>query len=105
MKPIKQDVIVLSVNRYQMTNESTGEVNEGTTVRFIFSDSLNPFQEPDAKGYRPGKASLPYADFDKFPEAPALYNCDLVIKVASDGKAQTLASNFEFIKGFAPAGK
>ena len=105
MQAIKQNVIVLSVNRYQMVDQSTGDVNEGTTVRFLYSDNLNPVQEPDVKGHRPGKASLPYNDFERFPEAPALYSCDLTIKVASDGKAQTVASNFEMVKSFAPSGK
>ena len=105
MNVIKQNVIVLSVNRYQMVDAGTGIVNEGTTTRFIFSDNLHPVQEADAKGYRPGKASLPYEDFDKFPEVPGLYSCDLTIKVASDGKAQTIANNFELVKSFAPSGK
>lgn len=101
MQAIKQTVIVLSVSRYQMTNETTGEINEGTTVRFIYSDNMVPStQDDNLKGYRPGKASLPYADYEKFPEAPALYNCDVTLKVGSDGAAKAHASNFEYIKPY-----
>lgn len=101
MQAIKQTVIVLSVSRYQILTESTGEVNEGTTVRFIYSDNMGPStQDDNLKGYRPGKASLAYADFEKFPEAPALYSCDVTLKVGSDGKATAQASNFEYIKPY-----
>ncbi len=95
---LKKDVCVMSVSRYQMVNRDTREVNEGTTVRYIFSTDLSPSDSEDLKGYKFGKSSLNYVDFEKFGQVPGVYSADLDMNVASDGTVKIKAKNFEFKK-------
>lgn len=98
MDAIKQEVSVVSVSRYHMVDRTTGEINEGTTVRFIFSTDLKPTAEGDLKGYKFGKTSLPYAEFEKFGPVPGIYAADLFMNIASDGTVKVRAENFEYKK-------
>lgn len=98
MDAIRQEVSVMSVSRYQMVDRATGEVAEGTTVRYIFSTDLQPVKEDNLKGYKFGKTSLPYADFEKFGPVPGVYEVNLTMNIASDGTVKVRAEDFEFKK-------
>ena len=93
----KQKVMVMSANRYKMVDRDTGEVNEGTTVRFLVTNTLEPCQDGDAKGYRFGKANIPFAAFDTLKVVPGIYNADFNINIASDGTMKVKAENFEYV--------
>lgn len=98
MDAIRQEVSVLSVSRYHMVDRTTGEITEGTTVRYIFSTDLKPAKEDNLKGYKFGKTSLPYADFEKFGPVPGVYEANLTMNIASDGTVKVRAEDFEFKK-------
>lgn len=104
MSGIKQDVVVLSAVQYSMVNRETGEVAEGTSVRYALTDSLEPFEEDGLKGYKLAKASLGYNDYGEFPEVPGIYSCDLKFSVSSkDGTTKINAANFRFKKSLMAA--
>lgn len=90
-------VIVINASRYKIVDQKTGEINQGTTVRFVNSDNLEPCQLPDNKGYRLGKASLGYDEYDLFKVVPGVYTADYDISIAGDGTMKVKASNFEYV--------
>ena len=56
MDLLKKEVIVLNAMQYSMTDTETGEVNEGTSVRYLMTNSLTPYAEDQQKGYKLAKA-------------------------------------------------
>jgi len=102
MSKLKQEVAVMSVNRYRMVDRQTGEVSEGCGVRYMFSVDLHPCAEENLKGYKFGKTSLPYADFDKFEAVPGVYEAELSMQIASDGTVKVKAENFVFKRPLVP---
>lgn len=93
----KQKVIVMSASRYKMVDAGTGEINEGVTVRYLTTEKLDPFQEGDLKGYRFGKTTIPYDEFNTLKIVPGIFACDFDFKIKSDGTVQALAKDFEYV--------
>lgn len=103
MSGIKQDVVVLSAMQYDMVNRETGEIVQGTTIRYALSDNLLPYEEGSLKGYKLAKTSLGYNDFVNFTEVPGIYTCNLMFNVSADGTTKIQATDFHFKKPlFAP---
>lgn len=96
MSTIKQEVTVIGVNRYQMVNQQTGEFSKGCSVRYMFTTDLKPCAEENAKGYKLGKTSVPYEDFDKFEQVPGVYEAEMSMNIAADGTVKVKAENFVF---------
>lgn len=96
---MKQRVILLSVDRYSVVDKETKKINEGTTVRYLLAEDLNPHVDTinNVKGHKPAKAKLLYDDFDKFHTAPALYEATFGYKVDSQGKAALQPFEFSLI--------
>lgn len=102
----KQKVMVMSASRYKMVDTSTGEINQGTTVRFLCTDKLEPCQDGESKGYRFGKTSIGYDEFEALKVVPGIYTADFNINIASDGTMKVKAGNFEYVGPVAlPAAK
>lgn len=99
MPSIKQDVIVLSATRYKLVDKETGEINEGTSVRYMIGDNLMPYAEDDFKGYKVAKARVGVTNFYDFVTVPGVYSADLNINISADGNAKVSASNFVFQHG------
>lgn len=100
----KTKVIVISASRYKIVDSNTGEINQGTTVRFINGDNMEPCQDVDIKGYRLGKASVGYDEYELFKVVPGVYNANFDIAIAGDGTMKVKASGFEYASPL-PAGK
>jgi len=96
---LNQNVIVLSVSKYSITNDAGKVENEGCTVRYIMNDNLAPFEDEKlvTRGYKPAKATMPIEDYQRFSNVPGLYSLDMVCKVDSTGKATLAASKFSFV--------
>ena len=103
MSSLRQEVVVLSAAQYDMVNKETGEVVQGTTVRYALTNTLAPFEENQLKGYKLAKTSLGFNNFHDFPEVPGVYECDLNFNINSDGVAKISAGNFAFKKSLVPA--
>lgn len=100
---MKNVVTVTSATRYSVVDESTGVVNNGVSVRFFCTDTMEPCATDSMKGYKLSKASVPAQDYDKFKAVPGIYECDFDISVAGDGTMKVKANNFEFVKPLAVA--
>ena len=70
MDLMKKEVIVLNATQYQMTDAETGEINEGTSVRYLMTNNLAPCAEEQQKGYKLIKARVGFNNFNDFPEFP-----------------------------------
>lgn len=102
MAQIKQNIILLSVSQYCITNEKTGEVeNNGCTVRYILTEDMSNCEDKarSIKGYRPAKVTLPFENFDNFNVVPALYEVGLSYNVDSKGNATLAPTDFKFLNG------
>ena len=101
-KPMTQNVILLSVARFSITDEKTGMIeNDGCTVRYILSENL--FQCEDSKksikGFVPAKATIPFEDYSKLQTVPGLYEMTLDFNVNSKGEAKLKPTAFKFLSG------
>ena len=98
---MNQNVTILSVTPYEITNDKGVIENSGCTVRYIMSEDLNNVEDKTtpSKGHKPAKATVPYNDYDKFTVVPGLYEATLSAKIASDGKVSLTATEFKFISG------
>ena len=84
MQPFKQQYLVLSAQQYRIVDENTGEINEGLSLWYIPSDSLDPVEDEQARirgdivrGYKVAKMALPLSLKDKMGPFPALYDVTL----------------------------
>ena len=98
MDVLKKEVIVLNAMQYSMTDTETGEVNEGTSVRYLMTNSLTPYAEDQQKGYKLAKARVGFNSFNDFPEVPGVYEADLDVRINKDGVAMVVANSFTFKK-------
>lgn len=98
MDLMKKEVIVLNATQYQMTDTETGEINEGTSVRYLITNNLAPCAEEQQKGYKLAKARVGFNSFNDFPEVPGIYEADLDVRINKDGVAMVVANSFTFKK-------
>lgn len=105
MPKIRQDIIIMNVTQYSVTDKETGEINEGTTVRYAMTGVLSPCEEEQLKGYKLAKASFDSKKFDEFKVVPGVYAADLNYNIKSDGTMTVKADNFEFKSALVPAEK
>ena len=100
---MKQYVVIISANQYQFTDEKTGELNEGTTVRYLITHDMAPVEDAKSgsKGYKPGKATMPYNFLENFKDAPipGIYEASFVCNVDAKGKASINATDFTLVGG------
>lgn len=101
MRGFREEIILLSVSKYGMVDEKSGEWKEGTTFRYVLSNSLLPVNDPEEenlKGVMVAKTS--YTSMKVFDEfnlpVPGVYEADLKFTVSSKGVAKVEAKNFEY---------
>jgi len=101
-----QNVIVLSVSRYQIADDSGKTTAEGTSVRYLMADELThkENEQRTAKGFAPAKCNLPYGAYEKFSTVPGLYSTELSYSVDSKGVAKITPSEFTLISPLNLAG-
>ena len=96
-----QNVLVLHVSQYDFVNEVTKEQLRGTTVKYVTDPVLNTVKDEARKsmGLHVAKASLPFEAYDKFVEAPAIYEFTLELKSDSKGKLAAVPIDMRYIEG------
>jgi len=96
---MKQEVIVISVSKYQITDEKGSVTAEGTTARFLMGSDLNHVENANGtvKGLAPAKCNLPYSAYNTFATVPGLYSAELNYAVDSKGVAKITPTNFTLI--------
>ena len=95
---LKKEVIVLNATQYSMTDTETGVINEGTSVRYLMTNSLTPYAEEQQKGYKLAKARVDFNNFNDFSEVPGVYEADLDVRINKDGVPTVVANSFTFKK-------
>lgn len=94
---MKQTILLLSAKPYSMRDED-GRINEGISVRYLTNASLSPIDNGDGSyGAYPAKGTLPMSMKYFIQAAPAVYDADLDLQVASDGKVKIAIKTLEFI--------
>ena len=94
------NAILLYAQPYKVTDEKTGEVNEGISLWFHGSDSLKPrVREANGQlkmGVKPYKANLPANMIEQIKAVPGLYEIDTVIEGGTQNKAQMIVTDIDF---------
>lgn len=89
--------LVLSVDRYEFTDDKTGQTKSGATVW-----AVNDYREDTAEsaGFKPSKLSIDESLFKTFKtaELPASFDVDFTAKPGKDGKPTLVVIGAKFIK-------
>ena len=94
---MKQTILLLSAMPYSLRDDD-GRVNEGISIRYLTNATLSPIDNGNGSfGGYPAKASLS-TSFKPFIKcAPAVYDADLDLQVASDGKVKIAIKSLDFV--------
>jgi len=86
-----------------MTDEKTGEIREGITIRYIPDDDLGPEEDAMAKsrgqlvrGKTLAKLSVPVDYVSKLKHLPGMYEVDLRMVVVQESQ-QMRISDFRYV--------
>ena len=94
---MKQTILLLSAMPYSLRDDD-GRVNEGISVRYLTNASLAPIDNGNGSyGGYPAKGTLPVSFKPFIKCAPAVYEADLDLQVASDGKVKLAIKTLDFI--------
>lgn len=103
MKAFKQQYLFLSAQEYRMTNDETGEVNEGISLWYVPDDTLDAEEDEEAKergqvarGKKVAKMALPMKALDKLKIFPAIYDATLEFVTVSQ-KQQVRLKDIDFV--------
>ncbi len=97
MKKITEDVLVLSIDHYEVKDETTGQVNAGTTCWYYPNASLDALDNNvNSKGVKPAKMALPENFLRSNPDVkvPCIAEVTYVMRPDSKGKLQLTATDF-----------
>lgn len=95
-----KNAIVLSVKKYSLTDETTGEVIKGLTCYYI--PSVIPAEDKDknGKGYVPVKVGFrDLAIFNNFVQVPGLYDFEYEVVAGVGGKPALRYTDVKYVKG------
>lgn len=94
---MKQTILLLSATPYSLRDED-GRINEGISVRYLTNATLSPIDNGNGSfGAYPAKGTLPLSMKPFIQTAPAVYDADLDLQVASDGKVKISIKTLDFI--------
>ena len=97
MKKITEDVLVLSIDHYEVKDDTTGQINSGTTCWYYPNAALETIDNgANSKGVKPAKMSLPENFLRSNPDikVPCLAEVPYVMRPDSKGKLQLTATDF-----------
>ena len=103
MQGFKQTYLILSAQSYRMVDEDTGVVNEGISLWYLPSDSLDPVQDDIAtvrgdiaRGIKVAKMNLLLDKAPKMELFPALYEVSLEMATVQQ-RLQVRAKDIDFV--------
>jgi len=89
--------LVISADRYEFTDEKTGEIRKGVTVHYI-----NDYREDTDKaiGFKPIKAPATPEAFDAIAKgsAPALYDLDFRTRPGQESKPTLMLVKAQLVR-------
>ena len=92
---LKMKIMLLFAKGYSIT-EGT-KTNEGITVQYLISDTLDPCQGENDRGFRVTKGSLPLKEWDNIRDCPSLYEGVFTMATGSDGKAALKLTTLKYL--------
>lgn len=95
---MKDMVTVLSARRYEMTDESTGELVHGVIVKYV--NDWNGLDKQHDKGVTVLKATMPYEAWDTLPALPADCMATFRMSAGRGDKAMLNIDALDFKTGF-----
>lgn len=97
---MKQRCIFLYAMPYSITDEVTGEINEGISLHYILSDNLLPVEDKTrgTKGLQPCKQSVGVELASKLTQLPGIYDVDFSLTLVK-GKPVLAPIDFDFVGG------
>lgn len=95
---MKMNIILLYAGAYRIPDEKTGEIKEGVTCNYYFNTNLDAIDNTNGTvGTRPAKGSMDVSLMRKIVKAPALYDAEFEMSIASDGKPVLKICDLEYI--------
>lgn len=92
-----ETVLILSADKWNFSDEKTGEIRNGVTLQYV-----NDYREDSATevGFKPIKVSANPEIFDTVRKngAPALYKLDMKTRPGKEGKPTLTIVKVEFVK-------
>lgn len=91
-------ILILWCRAWSMVDESTGETRSGTSIQYVMTDKLVPFEADDKsfKGYPVSKESVSNECAKSIDAVPGIYDAEFGMK-SSNGK------NVLVVKSLTPA--
>lgn len=94
---MKQQIIILHTNRYDMEDRVTREINRGISVTYLPNGSLAPKADGTQRGDKPAKGSLKYEQEAELAAVPGVYDAELNFKINKDGKPELALESVSFV--------
>jgi hypothetical protein len=94
---MEENVIILYAAEYSITDDKTGRTNEGVSISYLMSDSLEPVSDVRTKGFRVMKGTLPLSAAVDVEDVPGLYAVKFTIKPDASGKPTLRPSQLRFV--------
>ena len=94
---MKQQIIILHTNKYDMTDRDTRENNKGISVSYLPNGSLAPKTDGTQRGDKPAKGSLKFEQEAELAAVPGVYDADLAFKINKDGKPELTLESVKFV--------
>lgn len=98
---VQAKVLVLKVSRYSMTDDSTGELVQGTKVTYL--QDFDSVEKQNQKGVELALSTMPYEMFEGFSALPAWYNAEFEMSADSKGRLSLRPSKMEYAEAFKAA--
>ena len=97
------DVTVLSARRYQMADDKTGELIQGTKIAYV--EDWDGQTEQNKRGVPVLSANFPYETFETLGALPAVFSATFTMQEGARGRAVLKLSSLEYKSPFRPLSK
>lgn len=97
---METQLIILSAQKYKVTDEATKTTNEGVTLFAYPSGNLkkyHPQNNLDVRGRKPFKCTVPVDMWPGLEAVPGIYNCEIEMKTNSNLKAEMSIFSLEYV--------
>lgn len=101
---MKQRCILLYVNPYHMVDDKTGVVNQGLSVYYVGTDSLEPVEDGNKKGVPVLKQSFDLSLEESIVAVPGYYDLEFALRPVG-GKPTVVPVGLTYLSEVTKGGK